>query len=228
MGKTFIWFDIGYTLVYMQRETSYRQALRQFGVDARLEDIKLQFHLTDKLFMREYPGIFLKPVPTYMPAYLGLMNYRLGVSLDVCELNACWENIKAEIGSYWQPYEEAFEVLSELRKRAIGLGVISNWDCTARDVLRKAGLIDYFNHLIVSCEVNCNKPDPRIFSMALEAAAVDARQCIYVGDNYYDDCVGSRKVGMEAVIINRFGSLGIEEIDDCPVIHDLTGVFNHI
>lgn len=212
----------------MQRETTYLQALRQLGVDAKLEDIKLQFHLTDKLFMREYPGIFLKPRQVYMPAYLGLMNYRLGLSLDLCELDACWESIKKGLPDYWLPYDETAEVLAELKKRSIGLGVISNWDCTARDVLRQTGLIDYFDHLIISCEVNCTKPDARIFKMALETAAVDARQCIYVGDNYYDDVVGSRKVGMEALIINRFGSLGIEEIDDCQVIHDLTELFNHI
>ena len=228
MQRNFIWFDIGYTLLYMQRETTYLQALRQLGVDAQLDDIKLQFHLTDKLFMREYPGIFLKPRQVYMPAYLGLMNYHLGLSLDICELDACWESIKKGLTDYWRPYDEAAEVLTELKKRSIGLGVISNWDDTARDVLRRAGLIDYFDHLIISCEVNCAKPDARIFNMALEAAAVDARHCIYVGDNYYDDFVGSRKVGMEALIINRFGSLGIEEIDDCPVIHDLTGLFSYL
>ena len=226
---TFIWFDIGYTLLYMQRETTYLQALRQLGVNAKLEDIKLQFHLMDKLFMREYPGIFLKPRQVYMPAYLGLVNYRLGLNLDVCELDACWEDIKKDLADYWRPYDEVAEVLDELKKkRSIGLGVISNWDCTARDILRKAGLIDYFDYLIISCEVNCSKPDARIFNIALKAASVDARQCVYVGDNYYDDFMGSRKVGMDSLIINRFGSLGIEEIDDCPVIHDLTGLFNYI
>ncbi len=228
MRKSFIWFDIGYTLVYMQREATYRRALRQFGVEADLEDIRLQFHLTDKLFMREYPGIFLQPVDTYMPAYLGLMNFRLGIQLDVCRLHACWEDIKAGVDDYWRPYAETFEVLSELKKCGLGMGVISNWDGTARDVLRAAGLIDFFAHLVISCEVDCHKPDARIFRMALETAGVDARQCLYVGDNYYDDCLGSRKVGMAAVIVNRYGSLGVEEIKDCPVIHDLTGIFDHI
>jgi len=226
--KSFIWFDIGYTLVYMQREITYRQALQRFGVDAALEDIRRQFHLTDKLFMREYPGIFLQPVATYMPAYLAMMNFRLGVSLDVCELNACWEDIKGGVDNYWQPYAEACEVLDELKKRSLGLGVISNWDGTARDVLRQAGLIDYFDHLIISCEVNCCKPDARIFEMALEAAGIEPQRCLYVGDNYYDDCLGSRKVGMAAVIVNRYGSLGVEEINDCPVIHDLIGIFDYL
>ena len=52
--------------------------------------------------------------------------------------------------------------------------------------------------------------------------------CIYVGDNYYDDAVGSRKVGMPALIINRFGLLGTEEITDCPLISDMSEVFNFL
>ncbi len=59
MNISFVWFDIGYTLLYMQRETTYQKALREFGIDVPLEDIEIEFHLTDKLFMREYPGFFL-------------------------------------------------------------------------------------------------------------------------------------------------------------------------
>jgi putative hydrolase of the HAD superfamily len=40
----------------MQRETTYQQALKNFGIDVPLADIEKEFHLTDKLFMREYPS----------------------------------------------------------------------------------------------------------------------------------------------------------------------------
>ena len=104
------------------------------------------------------------------------------------------------------------------------MGVISNWDCTARDILTETGLIEFFEHIIISCEVNCNKPEPQIFNLALQKAAVEASDCIYVGDNYYDDAVGSRKVGMEALIINRFGTLGVEELSNCTIIGDISEV----
>ena len=98
----------------------------------------------------------------------------------------------------------------------------------AERVLSAAGLIDYFDPIIISCEVGCNKPDPAIFNLALQTAAVDARNCIYIGDNYYDDALGSQKVGMPALIINRFGSLGTEEIKDCPIISDISEIFNFL
>ena len=228
MNISFVWFDIGYTLLYMQREITYQKALRNFGTDVRLADLEKEFHLTDKLFMRDYPGFLLQPPETVMPAFLGILNYRMGVRVNLCELDACWETVKKKVNNYWQPFNGAEEVLLELKRRSIGLGVISNWDGTARDILSSVGLSEYFDPLIISCEVNCTKPDAQIFNLALQKASVEARQCIYVGDNYYDDCLGSRKVGMKALIINRFGSLGVEEIEDCPIIQQLSDIFEYI
>ncbi len=228
MAVSFIWFDLGYTLLYMQRETTYQQALRNFGIEIPLEDIEKEFHLTDKLFMREYPGFFLGPREAFMPSYLGIMNYRLGISLNVCELDAHWEAIKAGMDNYWLPFEGVSDVLAALKRKSIGLGIISNWDSTARDILSAAGLTDCFDHIIISCEVDCSKPDPAIFNLALQTAAVSARDCIYVGDNYYDDAVGSQKVGMPTLLINRFGSLGVEEIKDCPIIGDISEIFSFL
>jgi putative hydrolase of the HAD superfamily len=225
---SFIWFDIGYTLLYMQRETTYQQALQRYGIDIPIADIEKEFHLSDKLFMREYPGIFLKSRQVYMPSYLGILNYRLGLELNVCELDMHWETIKQEIKDYWLPFKGATEVLSRLKNDRFGLGVISNWDCTARDVLNRAGLIGYFDHLVISCEVGCKKPDARIFNLALAKAGVNGRECLYVGDNYYDDALGSRKVGMQSLIINRFGLLGVEEITDCPIIKDISEIFDYL
>ena len=62
----------------------------------------------------------------------------------------------------------------------------------------------------------------------MQTAGVNARDCIYIGDNYYDDAVGSRKVGMPALIINRFGTLGVEEIKDCPIINDISEILNFL
>ncbi len=228
MTVLFVWFDVGYTLLYMQRETTYQQALHDFGQEISLVDIEREFHLTDKLFMREYPGVFLKDRADYMPEYLRILNDRLELQVDISKLDLRWEEIKKNTDNYWLPFSGVKAVLTELRKRSIGLGVISNWDETARDILTAAGLVDFFDHLVISCEVGCVKPDERIFNIALEQAAVAARNCVYIGDNYYDDALGSRKVGMNALIINRFGKLGVEEVTDCPVIHHLSDLFEYI
>jgi len=215
---------MGYTLVYMQRETTYQQALLDFGIDIPIEVIEKEFHLTDKQFMKEYPGIFLKNRDVYMPWYLGTMNYRLGLSLNLCEIDALWKEIKEKTGNYWLAFDGVHQVMDELKSMSTGLGIISNWDHTARDILNQTGLSGYFNHFVISGEVGYAKPDPEIFKIALKKAGVNAEDCLYVGDNYYDDILGSRKVKMNALIVNRFGNLGIEEIEDCTIINHISQI----
>ncbi len=58
MTISYIWFDIGYTLLRMKREITYRQALKTFGQNVSIETLEREFHWVDKLFMREYPVFF--------------------------------------------------------------------------------------------------------------------------------------------------------------------------
>jgi putative hydrolase of the HAD superfamily len=219
---------MGYTLVYMQREATYKRALENFGIDASVEILEKEFHLMDKLFMREYPGVFLNERGVYMPWYLGALNYNLGIRLDVCALDNVWHGIQREVENYWLPFDGVHRVLRALKKDAFGMGIISNWDETARNVLNGTELAEFFDPIIISSEINCKKPDPEIFQLALERAGVSADECVYVGDNYYDDAVGSRAVGMQVLILNRFGKLGVEEITDCPIIEHISQIPDYI
>ncbi len=228
MSVSYIWFDMGYTLVYMQREITYQLALKKLDVSVSLEDLEKEFHITDKQFMREFPGVFLNERGVFMPWFLGILNYRLKIRLDVCRLDSVWHGIQKEVENYWLPFDGVHEVLQNFKRESIGLGIISNWDGTARNVLNSAELTEYFDPIIISSEVNCKKPDAEIFELALDRAGVSADQCIYVGDNYYDDAVGSRAVGMKALILNRFGKLGVEEINDCPIINHISEIPEHV
>ena len=106
--------------------------------------------------------------------------------------------------------------------------MITNWDTSARRLLEELGLSGYFEQVVVSCEEGSEKPDPRIFQAALRRAGVAAGDCLYVGDNYYADAVGARGVGMRALIVNRFGRLGVEEIADQVFIRDVSEVVDYI
>lgn len=227
MKISYVWFDIGYTLLYMQREITYQQVLKEYGIELSLNALEMHFHLTDKLFMREYPGIFLKERAVYMPWFLGVLNYRLGISLNVCEVDGRWKKIQDETLNYWLPFDGVHQALEELQKKSIGIGIISNWDHSAREILKKTKLNRYFKHKVISSEIGYTKPSAEIFEAAIDKAGVNARECLYVGDNYYDDAIGCRKVGMNPLIINRFGLLGVEEIKDCPIITHIGEVIRY-
>jgi putative hydrolase of the HAD superfamily len=171
--------------------------------------------------MREYPGLFGEDRRHYMPWYFGVIQYHLGLRFDLCRFFQRWQQLVGTQTDSWFPYPFTVDVLEDLNKKGYRMGVISNWDNSARTILEKHRLDRFFEHIIISSEVGSEKPDVRIFQKAMQAASVDPGECIYVGDNYYDDAVGSRKVGMETIIINRYGELGIEELENCSVICDI-------
>lgn len=43
------------------------------------------------------------------------------------------------------------------------------------------------------------KPDPKIFTMAIEVLGVSPEQCIYVGDHPVNDIQGAANIGMGAI-----------------------------
>lgn len=221
MGITYVWFDLGYTLVYTRRELVMARLLYEFQLNAGLDRIHTAFHLTDKLFMRERQGLLCKSKEEFMPLYLQQLFKILQVEIDVktalSRLESLENDQKKYDGRSWFAFADAIEVLSALRSRSIMTGLISNWDGTAREVLAQNELHPLLDEVVVSSEVRVAKPDKEIFNLALQRAGVAPEECLYVGDNFYDDVVGSRKVGMASVLINPYGMLGVEELADAGV-----------
>ncbi len=221
-GKKYIWFDLGYTLLKLKREESFRNILSDLGFEVSISQIEKAFHLTDKLFMRKYPGVLGKSRAFYMPMYLGNMIYALGLRTDICPLFLEWKKKLENPFKVWAPFDNVKNELKNLVSEGYRLGVISNWDKTAVPLLDQFELTSFFDNIIISSEVGCEKPDIKIFQIALDKASVPVEDCLYVGDNYYDDGIGSKNIGMDFVIINAYSDLGVEELDDCNIITDIT------
>jgi len=59
--------------------------------------------------------------------------------------------------------------------------------------------------VIDSTEVGVEKPDPRIFQIALDRMGVSAADALYVGDLYEVDVVGARAAGLDVVLLDANG-----------------------
>lgn len=228
MKPSFIWFDLGYTLLYKKREEAYGKTLEELGFPVPMETLERAFHVIDKLFMREYPDVFGHDLETFMPWFLGQLNHHMGIRVDLCGAWAGMKRQRDRIPDYWLPFANVPEALEGLRRKGLRLGVISNWDPSARALLRRHGLEGFFERIVVSSEVGLEKPAPEIFRLAMGQAGVSAMESLYVGDNYYVDAVGARAVGMASLIINRFGSLGVEEIRGQTMIRGVSEVADHV
>jgi len=52
--------------------------------------------------------------------------------------------------------------------------------------------------------VGVEKPDPRIFSFALDALGLEADRCLYVGDTVWFDVQGARAAGLRPVHVDPY------------------------
>ncbi|KAJ2059053.1 hypothetical protein GGI17_004644 [Coemansia sp. S146] len=100
-------------------------------------------------------------------------------------------------------FDDVPRVLQYLQRKGIKLGVISNMDESAESVLRSLGIRRYFDFVLKSINVGVEKPDPRIFELALGAVNVRPYDALHVGDSERLDYLPARSVGMEARLVDR-------------------------
>lgn len=99
-------------------------------------------------------------------------------------------------------FEDTLPVLAALRARGIRIVVLSNVGMDIRAGLRRVGLADAIDGLVLSYEVGVVKPQPEIFRIALDLLAVPAGQALMVGDSWQDDGAAAA-VGIRTLILPR-------------------------
>lgn len=197
----------------------FQERLHAAGIDRPIKDITVAYHLADKYFMREFPGVLGKHFKEYANKYEELMLEYLKVQPSMKIPN---EDEESKLK--WTAFPETLPTLQKLKRAGFGIGLISNWDPSARDVLSQTGIDKYLDFAVISSEVKVEKPNEEIFYYGLKKADVSPEESMYIGDNYYDDVLGSQRVGMDSMLINPYGRLGIEEVKDVPIIRDVNAL----
>lgn len=101
-------------------------------------------------------------------------------------------------------YDETFSVLDQL-KGDYTLVLLTNGSPSLQQTKLEITpeIAPYFDRIIVSGAFGIGKPDPSIFKHVLEETGSSADEVLMVGDNLLTDILGSSKVGMRSVWINR-------------------------
>ena len=116
-------------------------------------------------------------------------------------------------------FEDVLPLLDELKKRNYILGIITNADQSVIKLINTLGLGPYLTVIVTSEGARAEKPDPVIFNAAYDQAGLKAEEILYIGDQYKSDILGAKRVGSDAVLLDRH-NLTTESID-CPKISRL-------
>ena len=99
-------------------------------------------------------------------------------------------------------FDGAIEILKYLELKYI-LHIITNgFDEIQSLKLEKSGIRKYFNRIITSESIGVKKPNPKIFSHALEITSALPDESIMIGDNIEADILGAMNVGIQAIHCN--------------------------
>jgi putative hydrolase of the HAD superfamily len=123
------------------------------------------------------------------------------------------------------PFPESTGVLSALRREGIPVHLVSNNTDFLLETLSRLGWDGHFASVTYSQEAGAEKPDPRVFALALTRAGVPPSEVVHVGDSWEADYVGARRAGLRGIWLNRKNSPAPAP---CESLSDLAGLLKAI
>ena len=188
----------------------YAEIAQQFDVIAEAENLNKAFF---KHFKAAEPMAFPGTDQTYVPAkeyaWWKAIAEETFRTVDKLDHFKDFEVFFAELYAHfaaadpWFVYPDTFHSLERWREMGIELGIVSNFDSRIYTVLDSLVMSDFFKSVTISTEVGAAKPDPLIFTTALNKHNCEASQAWHVGDSYTEDYEGAQVAGMRAIWLRR-------------------------
>jgi FMN phosphatase YigB (HAD superfamily) len=209
-------FDLYNTLCHVvpSRPERLAAACRELGFDCRAEEFVLADVAAEEHYTLENGRLPLhtRTADEQAAFYRETMRIRLrGAGLphddEVCERLRLG---MAALHRKWELSDDVLPAFAELRERGLAIAVISNTPVDATILCTELGVCERVDFVVSSCLVGCEKPCREIFEAALEQAGVPAAKALHVGDQPRSDCLGALNVGINALLLDRFGHMAGE------------------
>ena len=216
MPRKFVFFDVGSTLLFANRERML-EPLHRRGIRPpeeqllRLErEAKNRFDaILEEGGKADHP--FWDMFYARLFEELGLRDEAMREQLIANTRNSMnWDRIRPGT-------REALERIGT----KYGLAVISNADGRIAELLGRCGLVDCFRTITDSGIVGHEKPHPVIFETALASMGARPEESLYVGDVYAVDYRGATGAGMEAVLFDVCGAYREKELPRVESLEEL-------
>lgn len=203
---THVFFDAGNTLLHLDFEF-IRKALGDLHVDVTVKDLRAAEGQARSVVDQAVRSGTPRGDQERARDYFGALFRAAGVSEHL--FPALEERLLEHdrtLGLWSQVPDGTPQVLASLREKGKRLGVISNSDGRLRQRLAQHGLLSCFDSVIDSSLVGVEKPDRRIFELALEETGARPDRSLYVGDIYTLDVEPATQLGFRAVLLDGAGT----------------------
>lgn len=131
------------------------------------------------------------------------------------------------IARAFTPVPRLHETMRQLQEKGYALHLLSNNSDLLLYQLRVLDLDDgIFETVSWSEEIGLEKPDPRVFAIALDRAGAAAESSVYVGDDLMADVEGARLAGLTPIQVDyrgrapEVGQVTVRRFSDLPTAID--------
>lgn len=90
-------------------------------------------------------------------------------------------------------------VVRRLAAAGYRIGILANQSRSCRAKLRRWGVLRWTSVAVISAEVHMEKPDPRIFRLALRRAKCTPAAAVMIGDRIDNDIRPANRMGMRTI-----------------------------
>ncbi len=201
-----IFFDLDHTL--WDFETNSAKALQQIFETEQLAGLGVSsfnaFHhryipINDRYWARYHNGLVNKEQVRVHRFYDTLRE--LGID-DMALAHRMADSYVELSPKMTALFPQAVEVLQYLQTK-YKMHLITNGFAEVQWIkIEHSGLKPFFEHIIISEEVGTQKPDKKIFALAVERAGTQTDKCVMIGDNFNTDIMGAKAAGMDQVFFN--------------------------
>ena len=112
---------------------------------------------------------------------------------------------------------DCIQLIQDYRKKGSKIAICTGKDhYRAEDILRFYGIVDLFDALISSDDVDEPKPSAKPIMAAIEKMKVKKEECVVIGDGY-NDILSAHNAGVKAILTLWYGDSGVPRISDYSV-----------
>jgi 2-haloacid dehalogenase len=183
-----------------------------------------QIEYTRLLTMSAPDGARYRPFWEVTRAALRFAAQRLALPLDAAAEEQLMNQYR-----HLSAFPENRAVLSELERRGIRAGILSNGDPEMLAVaVRSAGFAEWLDPVLSVHAVRRFKTDPAAYALGPEALGLPAKEILFVSSNGWD-AIAATWFGYQTLWVNRTGA-PLEQLDTQPTrigssLRDVLGFF---
>jgi putative hydrolase of the HAD superfamily len=205
-----VFFDVGETLVHV--EPSFADLFASVIADAGHERsmdrvLEASAHVYAGFSEAAHDRLLWTTSPERSRAFWGSVYDRMLADLGIPDDDGLAARLHREFTrlEHYALFDDVRPAVRTLRGAGLSLGIVSNFEAWLEEWFGVHALVETFPVRVISGIEGIEKPDERIYRLALERAGVEASESVYVGDNPEFDVDPPAALGMFPVLVDRRG-----------------------